>query len=264
MDTVCMHDRAAMEAFFRRDSANNVYQLGDLDDPFWSYTTWYALSNGGDIRAVAMIYAKLRPPCLLATGGADDLPHLNRLVESILHLLPPRFFSHLAVGLGESLAPTHHLEPHGLHCKMSLNAAALPACDGAGVVRLGPPDRDELLDFCRRGNLGQWFDPDTLATNRYFGLRQNDQLVSMAATHTESRTHAVAALGNIGTLPEFRSRGCARAVTAALCRDLLADGITQIGLNVKADNAPAIRCYQSLGFTACGQYEEYMVQKREV
>lgn len=72
-----------------------------------------------------------------------------------------------------------------------------------------------------------------------------------------SPTYRVAALGNITTDPDFRGRGYASPVVAALCRDLLRT-VEHIGLNVKADNLAAIRCYRALGFDRCSQYGEYM------
>jgi len=65
----------------------------------------------------------------------------------------------------------------------------------------------------------------------------------------------VAALGNITTHPEHRGRGHARAVTARLCQHL-AESTDHIGLNVKAHNVTAIRCYESLGFEVAAKYDE--------
>jgi ribosomal protein S18 acetylase RimI-like enzyme len=44
-------------------------------------------------------------------------------------------------------------------------------------------------------------------------------------------------------------------VTAKLCREL-AGSADWIGLNVKDDNAPAIACYERLGFRRWAVYEE--------
>jgi ribosomal protein S18 acetylase RimI-like enzyme len=68
----------------------------------------------------------------------------------------------------------------------------------------------------------------------------------------------VASLGDIATRPDARGRGHARRVTAALCR-LLEPECDVIGLNVRADNAPAIACYRAVGFDARHAYDEWLV-----
>ena len=52
MKTICLHDKDRIEALLRRDTFLNIYQLGDLDDYFWPHTTWYALTDGDDIKAI--------------------------------------------------------------------------------------------------------------------------------------------------------------------------------------------------------------------
>jgi len=43
MKAVCLHDKSAIEQFLRRNTWLHLYELGDLDEFFWQYTTWYAL-----------------------------------------------------------------------------------------------------------------------------------------------------------------------------------------------------------------------------
>ncbi|HUU22516.1 MAG TPA: GNAT family N-acetyltransferase, partial [Phycisphaerae bacterium] len=103
-----------------------------------------------------------------------------------------------------------------------------------------------------------WFEPRMLDTKQYFGIRGADGLVSVAGVHVYSEKYKVAALGNIATHPAHRRTGCATAAIAHLCRNLLKT-VEHVGLNVKADNRPAIACYQKLGFEIVGAYEEYSV-----
>jgi predicted GNAT family acetyltransferase len=77
--------------------------------------------------------------------------------------------------------------------------------------------------------------------------------------HVHAPTYRVAALGGIATRPDARGKGLAGVVTAGLCKSLL-EAADDIGLNVKADNAPAIRCYRRLGFEVIGSYEEFMAE----
>lgn len=50
------------------------------------------------------------------------------------------------------------------------------------------------------------------------------------------------------TRPGLRRRGAARAVLAALCRDAAAQGVADLILQVEADNPPALRLYEGLGW----------------
>ena len=253
---VCLHDRAQIERFLRRNTFLHIYGLGDLDDSFWPFTTWYALADGAELRALALMYSGLSRPTLLALGGQEEQPRLEELLTSLLPLLPPRFYAHLNSGLSDVLRTRYAVDSHGEHLKMALtDAGRLAEIDVAGATRLTAADAAEMPAFYDASYPGHWFEPGALAAGPYFGLRGPHGLLSVAGTHVYSPPYKVAALGNITTHPTQRGKGCARIVTAALCRDLLKT-VSHVGLNVKAANAPAIRCYQALGFEAIASYEE--------
>jgi predicted GNAT family acetyltransferase len=95
-----------------------------------------------------------------------------------------------------------------------------------------------------------------LDTGRYVGIRRDGRLACVAGVHVWSPTWRVAALGNVATLPSLRGSGLATSACARLCRVLLDDGIDVVSLNVRADNAAAIRAYEKLGFTRAAEYVE--------
>ena len=39
MQRICLHDQTTIEAVLRRNALLHLYELGDLDDLFWPYTT---------------------------------------------------------------------------------------------------------------------------------------------------------------------------------------------------------------------------------
>jgi predicted GNAT family acetyltransferase len=131
--------------------------------------------------------------------------------------------------------------------------------DTTQVQQFSPSDISELEAFYRASYPGNWFDARMLETGYYYGLREEGEIVSVAGVHVYSPAYGVAALGNIATRPDLRGRGLASRVTARLCQALL-DHIPLIGLNVKADNRPAIASYRKLGFEAVGQYEEWALE----
>ena len=70
----------------------------------------------------------------------------------------------------------------------------------------------------------------------------------------------MARLGNVATAPAARGEGLATAACSRLCEILLADGIDVISLNVRADNDPAIRAYEKLGFVHAADYVEVLLE----
>lgn len=59
-------------------------------------------------------------------------------------------------------------------------------------------------------------------------------------------------LDSVGVLPEFRGRGVGRALVAAFCDKVFADGYGRVGLMVDYENPNAERLYTSLGFERVG------------
>ena len=144
-----LHEKAPIEQYLRRDAALHLYELGDLDDFFWPYTSWFGLSDDGGIKAVALLYAGTALPVLLALGPAESEHHAE-LLRSLLHLLPARFYCHLTPGLDAVLNTAYRLESHGRHLKMTLAGPnALPTIDILGAERLGTEDEAELTGFLR-------------------------------------------------------------------------------------------------------------------
>ena len=116
-----------------------------------------------------------------------------------------------------------------------------------------------MLRFYEAHYPGNWFEPGMLATGHYYALRGPGGLLGVGGVHVYSPRYRVAALGNIAMHSQRRGQGLGRALVAELCRRLL-ETVDHIGLNVKADNAPAIRCYESVGFEVTDPYEEYLAE----
>ena len=250
-------DKRVIEAFLRRDTPLHIYALGDLDDFFWPSTTWYAAGESTAPTAIALLYTAATLPTLLALGRAE-LPALEGLLDSILPALPRRMYCHASPGLHPILARRFQLAPQGLHHKMLLTDwRKVDAYDTSAISELGARHADEVARFYAASYPGNWFEPRMLATDQYVGLRRDGELVSVAGVHVYSPAYRVATLGNIATHPAQRGKGYATIVTAAVCKRLRTS-VDLIGLNVKADNAAAHRCYESVGFTFVAPYEEYL------
>ncbi|MFG1780160.1 GNAT family N-acetyltransferase [Micromonospora sp. NPDC049051] len=248
------HDRAVLAALLGRDPVLHAYQLGDLDDFFWPYTCWFRQGE-----EVALLYHGAETPTLLAFAAPSRADRLAALLRQLAPVLPARLWAHLSPGVESALAPAFRMDAAGPHHRMALtDPARLAAVDPAGTV-LDAGDLPTLRRLYDVAYPGNWFDPRMLDTGQYVGLRLGGELVAVAGVHVFSPAYRVAALGNVTTHPGWRGRGLAAAVVATLCRRLR-EHVTHVTLNVKADNAAAVRLYGRLGFTRVADYGEYALR----
>jgi RimJ/RimL family protein N-acetyltransferase len=260
MKVVCLHDKDAIETFLRGNVFVNIYSLGDLDDFFWPYTNWYALTDSEGIRAIALMYTGGHLPCFHALTEDDKAIYAEELVRYLIPILPRLFHAHLMAGSESILEEYYHLRPFGVHERMALtDKTLLTNIDTSKTELLSVSNLDEITNLFETAYPGNFFDSKMLETKQYYGIRQWGELISVAGVHVYSRRYRVAALGNITTHPDYRGKGYGRIVTARLCKSLLSD-VDHIGLNVKADNVSAIRCYEKLGFEVIGSYGEFEVE----
>lgn len=267
-------DPKLVEAFLRRRAPLHLYELGDLDEPFVGLTTFLVeRGESGEPAAVALLYRGSEPPTLLALAGDDrERAALERLLERVTPALPARVYAHLTPSLAAPLSARWAFEPRGEHVKLVWSARGrlddprddrgwLADPPGADVLRLGPPDADEIRAFLDRVYPEHFFHPRVLGGSMAFGVRRAGALVAFAGVHVFAPARRVAALGNVATDPELRGQGLATRTCAALCR-ALAPHADVIGLNVEASNAAARRCYDKLGFSFVAPYVEAVLSRR--
>jgi RimJ/RimL family protein N-acetyltransferase len=260
MPVMCLHDRNTIERFLRKNAELHVYSLGDLDDFFWPYTSWFTLADDQEPKAIALLYTGLTLPTLLALS--EQPAFMYDLLQSIIPVLPCKFYAHLSPGLESVFRDGYELEPHGEHYKMALkDLSAVWNVDCSPVIRLSHSDLNDIIQLYKESYPGNWFDRRMLETNQYFGIREDGKLVSIAGIHVYSERYRVAALGNIATHPTRRNKGYGKLVTAQLCQSL-SESVDGIGLNVKADNHSAISCYKKLGFEIIASFGEFMIQAK--
>ena len=259
MDIISLHDKDEIERYLRQNALIHLYELGDLDDFFWQHTTWYALKEAQQIQALFLLYLSIHPPVPVLLAISEDLPALHTLVHVGAHLLPSRFYAHLSGDLSALLAAHYRLDSHGLHYKMALvDTSRLETVNSSEVISLMVDNLDELQALYRVSYPVNAFDPRMLETGQYYGIRRDNMLASVAGVHVYSPRYRVGVVGNVTTHPAYRGKGLGTAVCARLCKEL-SRTVEHIGLNVKADNAPAIASYKRLGFEVVGEYEEALL-----
>lgn len=252
-------DRPGLEAFFRHNLSLHLYSLGDLDDFYWPRTAYYGIEDERGISKVILIYRGAGLPVVLALGPAGFFD--QALLAGMEGYLPDEFHAHLSPGVESAFTAGFSLQGFGLHYKMALDQPARLARGGEeSAVRLADRDLPDALKLYEQSYPGNAFDPQMLATGWYYGCRRGGELVSIAGVHVFSTQYRVAALGNITTHPDHRNQGLGGMVTAHLCRELIRE-VDFVGLNVDANNQPAILLYQSLGFKIREKYGEFSLKR---
>lgn len=175
------------------------------------------------------------------THGAP--PAVAELVGELLEELPARARITLPRGTAPLLPAWVGID--GADWDFRWTTVAPPTQPGeADVVVL--TDDGEVAELLAAASPAASALPGDPAVRRWLGLREQGTLVATAAD--TSATTGVGHLSSIAVHPDARGRGLAKAVTAALTRRLLADGCDLVTLGMYADNTPARRVYDALGF----------------
>jgi ribosomal protein S18 acetylase RimI-like enzyme len=251
-----LDDRAAIRAYLDRDPYRHLLELGDLEEEQWPYTAWYG-SGEPELKALALVYTRFPRPILLVLEQHE--PELaSELLDALLPHLPPEVHAHLSTGLEEVLARRYRITWSAAFLKMELrDREKLAAVNTRAAMGLGPGDLAEVEQLYAESMPSNAFFPEALGLLPYFGVRAGGRLVSIAGLHVYSPRYGAASVGNVTTHPEHRGRGYAGAAVGALCQHI-APEVAHIGLNVRADNAAAVRCYERVGFVEGSGYGEYV------
>lgn len=256
MSITLIKDKKVLENFCRKNTALNIYQLGDLDDFYWPQTDFYGYYEDDELKSVVMIFKEVTPNVVIALCDVKDLDYLKKALELMLDILPDKIYLHITPGAEKVLEHKYNLQYAGLYMKMDLtDKDKINLVETKNIDRLCLENKTELSDFYNEAYPGNSYIERMLETGMFFGIRDNDKLKSVAGIHVYSPEYKAAALGSITTHPDSRSKGLATKVTACLCKELLKN-IEVIGLNVHSENSSAIHCYEKLGFIKIADYLE--------
>ncbi len=250
-----VRDRDELLEFFADDRAVHLYALVDLEEPFWSASRWF---RRGD--AVAGVIATAADGLITATGvSTRDAGGSLELVAEVAAHLPAGLMLTGPTGLAGAVArhrPTGWSGPHVKYRLADPDAVPPPA---AGLEPLDETDVERLSQLYAVEPGAAFFLPSMVGDRSFVGLADaRGDLVAAAGTHLLSDQQRLAAIGSVYVRPDRRGHALGRLVTAgAIGR--VADRCDVIGLNVSADNLPARRTYEALGFAAVLDYDEVVL-----
>ena len=211
--------------------------MSPLERPVWeSLTTLHAPLSEGN----ALARRFLHDVSLLASARDDTsealaaLAALVRPGETVVllqvpdNVIPPGFVAAKAAK-GVQMVATRSVQPEPT---------------SAEILTLGGADAPEMLALARLTEPGP-FEPRTHMMGTYLGIRIGGRLAAMAGERL--RVPGYTEVSGVCTHPDFRGRGLARCLSAAVTARIEARG-EQPFLHAWKTNHAAISLYEALGF----------------
>jgi ribosomal protein S18 acetylase RimI-like enzyme len=158
-----------------------------------------------------------------------------------------------------AVSSLYKVDPGPAMIRMTVERATFRPYPMPEVVRLSASDVGDLNRLYQLG-FAAWLPAGSVEEGIYFGVRQGGRLVAAAGTHVVSREGRIGVVGNVLTHEQWRNRGFAKAVTAAVTGELLRF-CDDVVLNVRSDNPPAIAAYAGLGYREHCRFEERLVRR---
>ena len=248
-------DRDEISAYLRTDRLYAAYALGDLDGPNRSRVAWGMAHDGaGRPTALVMHHEGLVPQPLFLMGAPEGC---RAILESVLK---PRDAYLQGTEVHEmAIRDLYELERPIEMLRMAVDRTTF-------VPFAGPAERLTALDIDDLNRLYQLgfragFPASVLEEGVYYGVRVRDRLVSAAGTHAINPRESIAVVGNVMTHADFRGHDFAKMVTSAVTAELL-DRVSDVTLNVHADNMPAVAAYDRLGYRTHCHIVERLAHRR--
>jgi ribosomal protein S18 acetylase RimI-like enzyme len=240
-------DKHAIRDILRRDPGWCVYALGDLSPRMFDKCAWFT----PDLTMVLKDFGT----CILFSMATASIGEALEQVTWPVHLqVQPDALAEVAryAAVG-GIKHMQRMVWTGGATAIDDRVTRLTAADLAALKRL-------YADGAPAGESPDFFYDSMVNDGVFFGVYEGDALVAVAGTHLVSRDEGAAAIGNVYTRRDRRGGGYSRVVTSAVLHELR--DLRTVGLNVRQDNVPAIRVYESLGFVRHCEFREALATRR--
>jgi len=208
-----------------------------LDRPVWSSLTTHhvGMSEGGGLaRRFALDVNLFAAACDDSPEAVAALASLVKPAETIFILQVPEIVSPPGLVAIKAAKGVQMVAPRGL----TFEAAR------GDILTLTKEDAPEMLALATLTEPGPFL-ARTPAMGAFIGIRVGGRLVAMAGERM--RFPGYTEVSGVCTHPEFRGRGLARRLSAAVVSGIAARG-DQAFLHAWKSNHSAIALYESLGF----------------
>lgn len=228
--------------FLADDPVKNVLPLGDLYPPLQRLSSAYAAVERGKVLGVCTVYYGFLTPSVVFC--AQTLEAKKALVREGLKEITAEYGTICAPEEAELLTESFVCDSHLEHQMVAFHLKLRDRHPHVKVERVQRNELEELERFYDEQDAHAWVRVQFEA-GPYYCVKEKGRIMSAAGVHIV--TPQIAQLGNIVTDPSCRRRGYGIACTAEVAAHLARTGRV-ISLFVLADNAPAIRMYEKLGF----------------
>ena len=258
MPVLC--DRAAIRAILHADREWSVYALGDLAPGFFEHCSWFG--REGNDPAVVLLFGAFRPPVIFALGKPGAVATILEEVDP-----EPTLYLHVRPEIVPVLEDRYRIVELKTMWRMILDPPSYRPATVEETMRLGPADVDSVARLYADGDASReapdFFFPSMLEEGVFFGIREGEDLVTVAGTHLVAQEEGVAAIGNIYTRRDRRGFGLGARVTSAVVSELLRLNVQTVALNADQQNVTAVRLYERLGFVKYCHFCEGLAQRSD-
>jgi len=244
-------DRGELLDFFADDRRAHLYALADLDDPFWSESTWW---RRGDA-VVGLIGLPENGGNAVYAVATRDVPGTLELLGELAHRYPPGTLVTGPVGCGQALAAAHQIAWSRTYHRYHHRRPDRLVPRRWSPEPLARHHVDQLAELYASDPGAAFFLPSMLDTDAFVGVRHDGRLIAAAGAHVVSERQRVAAIGGVVTHPQHRRQGLGHDATVGVVRRL-AGRVDDIGLNCADANTGARQLYLEMGFDQHIPYEE--------
>lgn len=234
-------DREACISWLARDPIHHLMLLGDLYPPLISVSEIYVATDEGQIVGVGSLFRGFSIPSVIIT---EDNPTVqNALLTKMSRRLESEWITLLTCTPSSVLCQFGNRIYSHIELQMLLHEPIPTPVKPARLIQRG--EFNSLNQFYNEHRVEAWT-PLMFEMGPFYGVWRDGQLIAAAGIHFV--TPFIAQIGNVFSHPRFRGQGYATAATAGVTNHLRRMGIQIISLFVVAENAPAIRIYERLGF----------------
>ncbi|MBN1936305.1 MAG: GNAT family N-acetyltransferase [Anaerolineae bacterium] len=251
-------DLPQLERVLARDPYYNLFMIGNLaqmgiDHPDLFY---WGQFDGDDLIGVVMRY---RNNWLFYDAGGADLNAIAQLIDAYPDDVNINGRSMLVNAIIERLTMFEVKADHQSYYCALPGDASLPVPAHFTRRATGQDISVLVVLYAQAGHMSR--DAASirgcLSRNRIWVTLVDDQIVSAALTNVEAASMAM--VGGVFTPESLRNRGYASAAMAALCADLVADGLQPC---LFYDNPAAGKIYRRLGFEDIGPWRYVQMRRR--